>query len=263
LPKHKIKAKELKHDPFQDWYMRQAEKVVEHRDPIVGTIKRIGLAILLIIVVTVGYNWWSARAERRLGEASDVFNAEVTATPPANAATRTFKTDEEKYRAAMEAYRRVSTSSLYSWTDYGDTAKYYEAVCQLHLNPTEGQSALENLAKDNSLTARLARVALAEHAIAKNDFGKAESLYKQLVDDPGPLPKPQLQLGLARTMELQGKKSEAVALYVQVAKDRLQEPEKAEAVARIAAIDPKALDQVPTPKPPEKPPSALDKYTKK
>lgn len=243
--------------------MRQAEKAAAHREVILRTIKRVGLAVAFVLIVAIAYSWWSARAERRLGEASDIFNAEVTTTPPASAAARTFKTDEDKYRAALEAYRRVSTSWLYRWTDYGAMAKYYEAVCQLHLNPTEGQTALEMLAKENSLTGRLARIALAEHAVAKNEFSRAESLYKQLVDDPGPLPKPQLQLGLARTLELQGKNAEAVALYVQVAKERLEEPEKAEAVARIAALDPAALDQVPTPAPPEKPPTALDKYTKK
>jgi hypothetical protein len=221
------------------------------------------VAIVLVVGISLGYSWWEGRVEQRLGEAFDIFNAKVSQTPPTNAAERSYKTEDQKYRAALQAYRRVSTSWLYKFTGYNKTARYYEALCQLHLNPSEGQKALERLAQGGSMMARLAKLALAEHLLTKGESARADTLYRELIADPGQLPKPQLQLGLARALELQGKKSDAVALYLEVAKERAQEQEKTEAVARLADIDPKALDQLPAESPASTPRDVLARYKKK
>lgn len=262
MPKHKkFKAKELKHDPFRDWYEKQAEWTRRHRTPIRKTLYAAAVAIIVIFAGILGYSYWDRTAERRLAEAFDIFNAEVTETPAPTTRGRTYRTDQEKYRAALEAYKRVAEKWYYRFSDDGKTAKYYEAVCQLHLNSPEGQASLERLAEGSSMTARLARLALAEHAITEGDAARAETLYRQLVGDAGPLPKPQLQLGLARALEAQGKKPEAVALYVEIAKERSKEMEGSEAIARLANLDPAALDQVPSP-PPSAQRNALSRYKK-
>ncbi|MBI3951676.1 MAG: hypothetical protein HY314_14595 [Acidobacteria bacterium] len=259
----KFSAKQLRHDPFQDWYAKQAERAQQYREPIRRTLILIGVIIVLAVGSSLGYSYWKGTAEKRLGEALDILNARVTDTPPTNAIERTYNTEEEKYRAAVDAFKRVSTVWYYKFTDYSRTAKYYEGACQLHLNPSEGQAMLERLAQGNSMTARLARLALVEHFIANGDAARAETLYRQLVDDPGPLPKPQLQLGLARALELQGKKSDAINLYLQIAKERAEEQERTEAVARLVDLDPKALDQLPEKPASSTPPDALARYKKK
>jgi tetratricopeptide (TPR) repeat protein len=259
----KYRAKELRHDWFQDWYGRQAERARQHREPIRRTLMLTGLIIAVIVVTTSSYVLWKGRAERRLAEAYDIFSAEVTENPPANATARTFKTEPEKYWAALEAYRRVSTSSLYGFSDYDERAEYYEAVCRLRLNQPEGQTMLEALAKDGSTTGHLARLALAEHFVSRGEPARAETLYRELVNDPGQLPKPQLQLGLARALALQGKKSEAVNLYLEVARQWAEQPERTEAIARLTELDPSALDQLPTGPASATPRDALAKYKKK
>jgi len=263
LPKRKkFKAKELKHDPFRDWYERQAERARLHKEPIRRTMIGFLATIVLLSASGLGYSLWKGAAQTHLARAFDLFNADVTETPPASPAVRTYKTEEEKYRAALEAYQRVSDRWYYKYSGYGETASYYKALCQLHLKPSEGQALLERLAQGHSMTARLARLALAQHVIAQGDGARAETLYRQLIQEPGQLPKPHLQLGLARALELQGKKADAVNLYVEIAKERAQELEGSEAVNRLAVLDPKALDQLPTnPRSPAR--DALSRYTKK
>lgn len=263
MPKHKkFKAKQLRHDPFRDWYERQAERVWQHREPIRRTLYILAAIILLVVGSSLGYSLWTGTAESRLAQAYDIFSAEVSETPPANATGRTYKSEEEKYQAALAAYSRVSDRWYYKYSDYGDLARYHKALCQLHLKASEGQASLEGLAQGDSMTARLARLALAEHFVAQGDGARAEALYRQLLQEPGQLPKPRLQLGLARALELQGKKADAISLYVEVAKERAQDQEGPEAVSRLAELDPKALDQVPT-ESPSTPRDALARYKKK
>lgn len=261
-PKKKFTAKELRHDPFRDWYERQAEWVQQHREPIRRTLYILLTTLVFLIGGGLGYSLWRGTAERRLAQAYDIFTAEVSQEPPTNATGRVYKTETEKYQAALEAYSRVSDRWYYKYSDYGDIARYHKALCQLHLNAAEGRASLERLAHGDTVIARLARLALAEHFLAQGEGARAEALYRQLVQEPGQLPQPRLQLGLARALQMQGKKAEAVNLYLKVAKERTQDPERSEAISQLADLDPKALDQLPQ-EPPSAPRDALARYKKK
>jgi tetratricopeptide (TPR) repeat protein len=263
--KKKFTAKQLKHDPFRDWYEKQAEWAGQHRQSIYRNISITVGTIVLVIGSIIGYSFWTDAAEERLGNAFDIFNAQVTEEPPADTNQRTYKKEEDKYRAALEAYRRVSEPWYWRLTDYADTAKYFAAVCQLHLasEESQGKAQLEQMVDDDSTTGRLARVALAEYLLTKGDGAGAEKYYRQLVESPGDLPKPRLQLELARALEAQGKKQDAVNLYLQVARDNKKEPIAREAVTRLAALDPAALDQAPSEDEMQGETDVLAKYKKK
>jgi len=264
LPKKKkFRAKELKRDPFYEWYERRAEWARRHRAEIRRTVFTTVTMLVLLAVGVGGYSVWKMSAEKRLARAFDLFNAPVGETSATNSQLQPhFKTEEQKYRAALQAYKRVSDAWYYSFSEYGEQARYYVALCQLHLNAPEGEKLLEELAKGDTVTARLAQVALAEHFIASGEPARARELYRALVKDPGPLPAAQVKLALARALALEGKKEEAVALYVEVAKAEAQKPDGQEAILRLAELDPAALDEIPqsssTP-----PPDALARYRKK
>ncbi|RMG55860.1 MAG: hypothetical protein D6723_01805 [Acidobacteria bacterium] len=261
--KKKFRAKELKRDPFYEWYEKRAEWARRHRAQIRQTVFIVGTILVLLAAGIGGYSLWKTTAEKRLARAFDLFNAPVGETSATNSQLQPrFKTEEQKYRAALQAYKRVSDAWYYRFSDYGEQAQYYVALCQLHLDAPKGEKLLEELAKGDTVTARLARVALAEHFIAKGEPARARELYEALVKDPGPLPLARVKLALARALALEGKKDDAVALYVEVAKAEAQKPDGREAILRLAELDPAALDEIPqeasTP-----PPDALARYQKK
>jgi tetratricopeptide (TPR) repeat protein len=264
MPKRKkFTAKELKHDPLRDWYVKQSEWARQHERSIYRTIYMTVAAIVLVVGSALGYSFWKGAAEQRLGQAFDIFNAQVGEEPPAGSLQRYYRTEEEKYRLALEAYQRVSNSWVYRFSDYAEAAEYYAAVCQLHLKPEEGQATLERIANDRSMTARLARLALAEHLLAKGDGARAESFYRRLLDDPGDFPKTKLQLELARALAIQGKKQDAINLYLQIAQENKKDPIAREALTQLAKLDPAALDKAPSEEDMQGETDVLAKYKKK
>jgi predicted negative regulator of RcsB-dependent stress response len=257
----KLTTKELKHDRFRDWYEKQADWARQRRAAILRIIYRTAAGIAAILVIVFGYSYWERTAERRLATAFDIFNAQVSDTPPADTSQRHYTTEDEKYRAALDAFKRVSDPWYYSLTDYAGTAAYYVAVCQIHVKPEEGKAALEKLANGSSTTARLARLALAEHLLTTGDA--AGALYQRLVDDPGDLPKARLQLELARALAAQQKKQEAVNLYLQIIREHKKEPIAREALTRLARLEPAALDQAPPEEEMQADTDVLARYKKK
>jgi tetratricopeptide (TPR) repeat protein len=240
--KVKITARDLKHDAFRDHYERFATWAKHHRRQIIRTA--IGLLALLVLVTGTALFTTSRRegAEKALAEAYEIFTAEVTSTSSSSDPTRrTYSSEEQKYREALEAFTRLAQK----YPSYRDVAEYYAALCKLHLNRSEGARDLERLAQGKGETARLARLALAEHLLASGDPAGAERQYRQLLEDPGELPQAPLKLGLARALEFQGKKVEAVELYVKIATDYRAQDAGRTARERLAALDPSALERVP------------------
>ncbi len=240
--KAKITTRELKHDAFRDRYERLAGWAKHHRSRIIRT----GVALIALLLLILGTLLFRAsqreNAEKALAEAYEIFTAEVTSSsPPSDPTHRTYSSEEQKYREALNAFSRVAQK----YSRYRELANYYAALCQLHLNPSEGRRALEQLAQGKAEIARLARLALAEHLLASGDPAGAEKHYRHLLGDLGELPEASVRLGLARALELQQKKAEAVQLYVKIATDfRTQEAGRA-ARERLALLDPLALEKVP------------------
>lgn len=238
--KVRITTRELKHDAFRDRYERFATWVKHHRRRIIRT--SIGVFALLVLaigtVVVTAYR--RERAEKALAEAYEIFTAEVTSSP-SDPSRRTYSSEERKYRDAADAFSRLAQT----YPSYRDLAEYYAALCKLRFNPSEGQSDLERLAEGKGQTARLARLAVAEYLLATGAAASAEKHYRRLLEDPGELPEAPLKLGLARALEVQGKKTDAVELYVKIATEYRTHDAGRTARERLADLDPAALERVP------------------
>ncbi len=236
----KITTRELKHDAFRDRYEHFAAWVKHHRRQIIRTA--IGVFALLVLVIgTIAVTAHrQERAEKALAEAYEIFTAEVTSSP-SDPSRRTYSSEEQKYREAVDAFSQLART----YPSYRDLAEYYAALCKLHLNPSEGRSALERLAEGKGQTARLARLAVAEHLLATGEAASAETHYRRLLEDPGELPEAPLKLGLARALESQGKKTDAVELYVKIATEYRTQDAGRTARERLADLDPAALERVP------------------
>ncbi len=261
--KKKITTHQLKHDAFVDGYHRLAERVIKRKESILRYTIRAGMAVVLLAGAYLGNSVLQSRAERSLSNALGIINADVGTTPSADPSRKHFATDEERYKAALDAFRPLATKWYYALSGHRDLARYYFAISQLHLDPAAGQTALEKIAESGSSANRMAKFSLAEHYGATGKYQEAEARYRNLAQDPGDLPKSPIQLALARTLNFEGKKSEAVELYVKLATDYRTEEDGRQAIEALASLDPAALDRVP-PEPKLRPDTdRLAKYRKK
>jgi len=238
--KVKITARDLKHDAFRDRYEQFATWAKHHRRQILRTAVGIGALLVLVLGTMLFTAYRRESAEKTLAEAYEIFTAEVTSTP-SDSTRRTYASEEQKYREALQAFTRLAQKHPSS----RELAEYYAALCKLHLRQPEGKRDLERLAEGKGRTARLARLALAEHLLATNDPTGAERHYRRLLEDPDELPQAPLKLGLARALELQGKRSDAIDLYVKIATEYRTQDAGRTARERLATLDPVALERVP------------------
>ncbi len=242
--KVKITARDLKHDAFRDRYEHFAAWAKHHRHQILRTAAGIGALLVLVLGTLLFTAYRRESAEKALAEAYEIFTAEVTSTP-SDSTRRTYASEEQKYREALDAFTRLAQKH----PSHRELAQYYAALCKLHLRQSEGKRDLEQLAEGEGRTARLARLALAEHLLVTDDPTGAERHYRRLLEDPGELPEAVLKLGLARALELQGKRSDAIDLYVKIAAEYRTQDAGRTARERLAALDPLALERVPQEEP--------------
>lgn len=261
--KKKLTTHELKHDAFLDGYRRLAEWVIRKKDPIRRTGRRAAVVPLVIAGIYLGIHYWEARAARNLANAIEIINAEVGSTPSADPSRRHYATDDEKYNAALVAFRPLASKWYDRFSGRRDLARYYVAISQLHLDPAAGQAELRKIADSSLSEKRMARLSLAESYAATDRFDEAGALYQQLVQDPGDLPRAPIQLAWARTLSHAGKKTEAVDLYLKIATENRSEENGRQAIEQLALLDPAALDRVPPEPKAQGETDRLAKYKKK
>lgn len=239
--KVKVTTRELKHDRLRDEYEKVAEWALRHRQSLIRISLLIGVTVVLVSGVLLYLRYQQESAQQAFAQAYEIFVAEVTQTPSGDPTRRTYASEEQKYREALEAFTRVASR----YRSHREMATYYAAVCKIKLNQPEGKTELERLANAQTRSGRLARMALAEHLFAQGDYAGAEQHYRHLLTDPGEIPEADIRLALARCLEYQGKRQEAVDLYLKLATDHRDEDQGREAVERLAWLDPTALEKLP------------------
>ncbi len=252
-------------DPFQQ---RVGSKIEEAGKKLEGQGRNIlyGLAALavLAIVVWIIYSWSgrsSAAAQAALGKAIDVSQTRVSELPVAAGSTeKTFKTEKERAEASVAAFQGVAEQY---GGDVAQKARYFVAVNRLSLDRAAAIAELEGLAQESGEVGSLSKFALAQTRTADGRNDEAITLYQELAAASDPvISKDTINFELAKLLEKQGRKPEAVDLLfnlvkeasevkdsegkavtltptVQNAKEKLQEldPEKAKEIPE-AAPDP-------------------------
>lgn len=215
-PKH-ISRQELKTDQVQEALSHGAEAVLSHRTALIY-----GVVIAAIVIGSVfGWRFYSQRqsvkAEAEFSDAMQVYQAYVAAPGQAPAPGQiTYSDASKKFQDALQKFQTVIQH--YSRTRSGQLAKYYSALCEVHLGKNDQAiadlSQIEN-GSDRDFSA-MARFELAQIYDQTGKSTQAVQLYNGLLENSSVLvPKPIVLLALAAHYR-QSNPAQAVKFYNQV-----------------------------------------------
>jgi len=194
----RITRKELKSDTFALEVGQTLTFFEEHKQEVI----RYGGAALAVIVILLGYLWYSGRQHSKRQEA--LYRAiQVQETPVGpiqpGSVQRSFPTQEVKDEVAIKAFSELQTT--YSGSAEAEIAGYYLGA----IKADQGKLAeAEKLFKDvadraDEKYASLAKLALAQIYFADGRNDQAESVLRALINNPTPfVSKDQATILLAR-----------------------------------------------------------------
>lgn len=260
----KKRAQQLKHDRFRDTTLDAAGRLHHRFEGRGRTILYAIGGLVALVALLIAFNWWRERqadaARLALGKAIEIAEAPVSPTPAPNQTGPTFPNEQERARKAVEAFQKVQSDY---GSPYSELARYLAAANLLTVDRPKGISELEALAKGGGAeVAARARFALAQAREADGQYGPAEALYRELLNDKGgAVSQNAVRLRLATALEKQGKKDEAVNLLFEMvkaareAKGKDDKPLQPSTVVRAAAdklkeLSPERHAQLPAEPPP-------------
>ncbi len=238
MPGH-ISPKELKRDRFVETVEHGAEYAYSHARSLWLTI---GVAALVFAAV-FRWRFWSAQQSQKASVAFDAamksFEARIRAPgEPEEPGEVTYVFDKLKYQESRKKFDEVAQK--YSLTQLGTLARYYSALCTIHLDETDkAGNELRALASgSNAEVASLAKLSLAEMAVQAGKPDDAAKFLTDLIDHPTALvPKARAQMALAALYQ-KSKPAEAAKIYEQVKKDFPDTPLAEEADRRLSEMGP-------------------------
>jgi len=238
VPGH-ISPKELKRDRFVETVEHGAEYAFTHARNVWLTAG----AAALVLAAVLGWRFWSAQQSQKasvaLDDAMKTFQARIrTPGEPEEPGEVTFVVERIKYQEAEKKFDAVARD--YSLTQQGTFARYYAALCALHLNETDKAGAeLRNLASgSNAEVASLAKLSLSETAAQAGKTDEAAKYLTDLIDHPTALvPKARAEMALAALYH-KTRPAEAAKLYEQIKKEFPESPLADEADRKLSELGP-------------------------
>jgi tetratricopeptide (TPR) repeat protein len=200
--------------------MHAAERLAHRYEGRGRTILYALAGVAALVVLLLVFNWWRGRqadkARLALGQAIEIHEAEVTATPQPGASP-TFPSERERAQKALEEFQRVQKDF---GSPYSELARYFAAVNLITVDRPKGLAELEQLTKSGEAdVAARSKFALAQAREADGQFDGAAALYQELLNDRNKnVSDNTLKLRLANVYEKQGKKDEAVNLLFETVK---------------------------------------------
>ena len=124
-----------------------------------------------------------------LGKAMSYYHGQIDAgakeDPYALGSTPTFRSEEDRYRAASALFSTIVSRSGSS--KIGAIARYYLGLCQIHLKQkSEAISTLEAAADNTSdpTVGYLAKKVLANYYVESGEAAKGEEILQGMLKDP-------------------------------------------------------------------------------
>lgn len=258
-PKEKVSYR----DPFQQ---KVGSKLEDFGRKVEGKGRNIlyGVGALAILGILIGifYVWNSrsnATAQTALGKAIETSQAKISTSPaPAGSTEKTFKTEKERADAAIAEFQTIVDKFGGA---AGEKARYFIAVTRISIDRPAAIAELQGLAASSGAVGKLSKYALAQAQAGDGKFDEAAALYQELAGMSDPIiPKDRIEFELAGIYEKQGKKTEAVDIYFNIAKaaseakDADGKPAPQSEAARsskekIQELDPERAKQIQDPEP--------------
>ena len=230
----RISRKDLKKDEFREAYNQSAEAVASHQG-----LTAIIVGVALVIVVSVlGWRYYAqhqtASASAAMGDALRTYTARIrTVGEPTQPGEITYVDEKNKYEDAAKKFQAIADS--YSRTKPGQQARYFDALCQIHLGrDAQAEAELQKLADSgNDDVASLAKFQLAALDVKNGKTSQAIPIYQALIANPTVLePKPLVMLALADVYS-KTSPSEATKLLTQIKTEFPNTPAAEEANKRL------------------------------
>jgi tetratricopeptide (TPR) repeat protein len=211
---------QLKQDRFAATTAETLTWASEHRRKIVNTAIIAGIAVLLIGGIFWYLRYRESQAKAALASAMDTYNTPVRpAGTPADSHMKSFASEQERAKAAVDAFRPVADK--YPHSRSGQMARYFLGLSEQDLgNNAEAEKQLKEAADSrNDDVSSLSKFALASLYRSTQRPADAIKIYKELADHPTDVvPKNSVQLELADLYENTQQTQEANKLYDQIAK---------------------------------------------
>ncbi len=223
-----------------------------------------GIAALVVVAILVTiFMSWSRKSggagQAALGKAIETSQARISDTgTPAGSTAKTFKTEKERAEAAIAEFQ---TAADKFGGDVAEKAKYFIAVNKLDVDRPAGIQELEAMVSKTNEVGKMAKFALAQVRVNDNKPDEALALFQELakMDDPI-VAKDTLNFEIAKIYEKQGKKTEAVDIYFNIAKTAAEAKDMdgkaiqptqtaTDAKAKVTELDPERAKQIPEPTP--------------
>ncbi|NWG12109.1 MAG: tetratricopeptide repeat protein [Acidobacteria bacterium] len=212
----KLTRKEiLAEDPVHHAMMRLLELLRERGNLIAAGA---GAVVLIALGIYFGIQYLErreVRAQDQLSRGMDFYHARIDPAAPddpyAKGGDPLFRTEEAKYKAAAKEFAEVVSSGP---STLAVMARYYLGLTQLQLGQKdEAVRSLEAVRSNTAsrTVAYLAKKVLANHYLETGNSSGAVELLEGMIKDPQcELPRASLQLDLARALETQGKRDQAI-----------------------------------------------------
>ena len=217
-----------------------------------ATFLAVGVALLLIIAIAIGYSIY----EHRTTEAQTAFGAamQIYQTPlvrpdqPLPPGMKAFNTAKE--RATKANGRFVDVARQFSFTEPGKLALYFAGLTYMESGQNgQAEDTLKKVASSwNGDTAALGKLALAQLDQQTGRGDQAVGIYQQLAKGHATTVPPGLaQLQLATLYTSEGKDDEARHVYAELKDHDKDAKGKLGVAAQVAAerLNPKAAPAIP------------------
>ncbi len=212
----------LRENPFNTWINEMGERALDYSRELTWA----GVAIVAIVAVVLGYNYWraqaAAKADTELAAALAIADAAVV-PPPAPGATDASKapqpgsypTEEAKLEAALPRF--LDIAQRYPSTHAATTALYHAGATLAELGRfDEATARYQQVIAEGSGTvyAEMAQLGLAAIDVSTDKAADAVSIYEKLVAAPDTqLPLDGVLVQLARAYQRLGKTDDAMRTY--------------------------------------------------
>jgi predicted negative regulator of RcsB-dependent stress response len=230
----RISRKDLKKDELREAFTHGGEAVASHQ----GTTAII-LGVIIVVALSIfGWRYYSqhqtAQASAAMGEALRIFDARIRGVgEPTQPGEVTYVDEKNKYEDAAKKFTAIADS--YPRTKPGQQARYFDALCQIHLgHAAQAEAELTKVADSGSAdVVSLAKFQLAALDVKNGKSAAAIPIYQSLMANPTVLvPKPLVMLALADVYS-HSNPAEATKLLNQIKTEFPNSPAADEATKRL------------------------------